>query len=158
MTWHSVVLASAPQRQLLKMSAHSENRYYYKKGSSKKQPEDRLFDKKQKEQCWAQSPKVPGMHVAVFMTNFFFFFDWLHFLENKGRDPERWRIDAAGNIVLRKLTGCMGCLCYGKIVQYYCTIVKHLLFVIDYDHIVPYSKGGKTEVPNCQILVRYLQN
>ena len=39
-----------------------------------------------------------------------------------GRDPARWRKDAAGNTVFRKLTGCEGCLCY------------------EYDHIVPYSK------------------
>ena len=39
-----------------------------------------------------------------------------------GRDPERWRRDALGNIVFRKLVGCPGCLCH------------------DYDHIVPYSK------------------
>jgi hypothetical protein len=49
-----------PQLEV-KMSSHSESRNYYKKGSSKKQPEDRLFDKKQKEQCWLQAPKVPGI-------------------------------------------------------------------------------------------------
>jgi 5-methylcytosine-specific restriction endonuclease McrA len=26
------------------------------------------------------------------------------------------------------------------------------LFCHEYDHIIPYSKGGKTELPNCQIL------
>ncbi|RRT36846.1 hypothetical protein BHE74_00026405 [Ensete ventricosum] len=40
----------------------------------------------------------------------------------KGRDPDRWRRDALGNIVFRKLVGCPGCLCH------------------DYDHILPYSK------------------
>ncbi|XP_010515055.1 PREDICTED: uncharacterized protein LOC104790956 [Camelina sativa] len=52
----------------------------------------------------------------------------------KGRDPERWRRDHLGNIVFRKLVGCPGCLCH------------------DYDHIVPYSKGGKSTLENCQVL------
>ncbi|KAL0713747.1 hypothetical protein Bca4012_020725 [Brassica carinata] len=52
----------------------------------------------------------------------------------KGRDPERWRRDLLGNIVFRKLVGCPGCLCH------------------DYDHIVPYSKGGKSTLDNCQVL------
>ncbi|KAJ4890420.1 HNH endonuclease [Raphanus sativus] len=52
----------------------------------------------------------------------------------KGRDPERWRRDHLGNIVFRKLVGCPGCLCH------------------DYDHIVPYSKGGKSTLDNCQVL------
>ncbi|CAH8366870.1 unnamed protein product [Eruca vesicaria subsp. sativa] len=52
----------------------------------------------------------------------------------KGRDPERWRRDSLGNIVFRKLVGCPGCLCH------------------DYDHIVPYSKGGKSTLENCQVL------
>ncbi|KAH7852286.1 hypothetical protein Vadar_022758 [Vaccinium darrowii] len=52
----------------------------------------------------------------------------------KGRDPERWRRDPLGNTVFRKLVGCPGCLCH------------------DYDHIVPYSKGGKSTLDNCQVL------
>ncbi|KAL3617960.1 hypothetical protein CASFOL_038281 [Castilleja foliolosa] len=52
----------------------------------------------------------------------------------KGRDPERWRRDPLGNLVFRKLVGCPGCLCH------------------DYDHIVPYSKGGKSTLENCQVL------
>ncbi|KAI3463966.1 hypothetical protein Pfo_020629 [Paulownia fortunei] len=52
----------------------------------------------------------------------------------KGRDPDRWRRDPLGNIVFRKLVGCPGCLCH------------------DYDHIVPYSKGGKSTLENCQVL------
>ncbi|KAI3645110.1 hypothetical protein MP228_011274 [Amoeboaphelidium protococcarum] len=51
-----------------------------------------------------------------------------------GRDPQRWRYDAAGNLVCRALTNCPGVLCH------------------EYDHIVPYSKGGETSVENCQIL------
>ncbi|XP_027124910.1 uncharacterized protein [Coffea arabica] len=52
----------------------------------------------------------------------------------KGRDPDRWRRDPLGNIVFRKLVGCPGCLCH------------------DYDHIVPYSKGGQSTLENCQVL------
>ncbi|KAE8661766.1 HNH endonuclease isoform 2 [Hibiscus syriacus] len=52
----------------------------------------------------------------------------------KGRDPTRWRRDAVRNIVFRKLVGCPGCLCH------------------DYDHIIPYSKGGKSTLENCQVL------
>ncbi|CAM6126212.1 unnamed protein product [Calypogeia fissa] len=51
-----------------------------------------------------------------------------------GRHPERWRKDVAGNIVCRRLTRCEGCLCH------------------EYDHIQPYSKGGETDVTNCQVL------
>jgi len=39
-----------------------------------------------------------------------------------------------GNIVSYQLRGCEGCACH------------------EYDHIIPYSKGGKTIVENCQIL------
>ena len=52
----------------------------------------------------------------------------------KGRDPDRWRFDPIGNPVLKALRGCHGALCH------------------EYDHIVPFSKGGKTTVENCQIL------
>ena len=48
-----------------------------------------------------------------------------------GRDPARWRLDPIGNPVLYSLRGCHGSLCH------------------EYDHIVPFSKGGKTEVSNC---------
>lgn len=51
-----------------------------------------------KQQCWEKAEKV------------------------RGRDPDRWRKDALGNVVFRKLVGCPGCLCH------------------DYDHILPYSK------------------
>jgi len=70
----------------------------------------RIFSEKQKKECWDKAETVPG------------------------RDPERWRKDAAGNIVCRALKNCMGCTCY------------------DFDHIVPFSKGGETVVSNCQIL------
>eukprot|EP00898_Chlorokybus_atmophyticus_P004002 jgi/Chlat1/4602/Chrsp290S04337 len=51
-----------------------------------------------------------------------------------GRHPDRWRYDATGSIVCSRLANCMGCLCY------------------EYDHIIPYSKGGPNTVENCQLL------
>ena len=51
-----------------------------------------------------------------------------------GRHPDRWRLDAVGNPVFKVLKGCNGPLCH------------------EYDHIVPFSKGGKTVPENCQIL------
>ncbi|VFQ76490.1 unnamed protein product [Cuscuta campestris] len=73
-------------------------------------PNPRSFPYSVKQQCWEKAEKV------------------------KGRDPDRWRRDALGNTVFRKLVGCPGCLCY------------------DYDHIIPYSKGGKSTLENCQVL------
>ncbi|CAL0330620.1 unnamed protein product [Lupinus luteus] len=70
----------------------------------------RSFPYSVKQRCWDKAEKV------------------------KGRDPERWRRDAIGNIVFRKLVGCPGCLCH------------------DYDHILPYSKGGESTLENCQVL------
>ncbi|XP_042496595.1 uncharacterized protein LOC122075586 [Macadamia integrifolia] len=51
-----------------------------------------------------------------------------------GRHPERWRKDPAGNIVCKRFCNCYGCLCF------------------EYDHILPYSKGGESTAENCQIL------
>ncbi|XP_043704854.1 uncharacterized protein LOC122654706 [Telopea speciosissima] len=73
-------------------------------------PNPRSFPYNVKLQCWEKAEKL------------------------KGRDPDRWRRDALGNVVFRKLVGCPGCLCH------------------DYDHIVPYSKGGKSTLENCQVL------
>nr|GMC48348.1 uncharacterized protein LOC109149140 isoform X1 [Ipomoea batatas] len=73
-------------------------------------PNPRSFPYSVKQQCWDKAEKV------------------------KGRDPDRWRRDALGNTVFRKLVGCPGCLCH------------------DYDHIIPYSKGGKSTLENCQVL------
>lgn len=50
------------------------------------------------------------------------------------RDPKRWRLDPLGNPVFYTLRGCHGALCH------------------EYDHIMPFSKGGRTTVANCQIL------
>ena len=70
----------------------------------------RIFTKEMKKECWGQARQVFG------------------------RDPDRWRLDAVGNVVCNKLTSCEGCLCH------------------EYDHILPFSKGGQTNVSNCQIL------
>lgn len=51
-----------------------------------------------------------------------------------GRHPDRWRLDAIGNPVFKFLKGCSGPLCH------------------EYDHIIPFSKGGKTVSENCQVL------
>ncbi|KAH6807759.1 HNH endonuclease domain-containing protein [Perilla frutescens var. frutescens] len=51
-----------------------------------------------------------------------------------GRHPDRWRKDPAGNVVCKRFCNCQGCLCF------------------EYDHIVPFSKGGESVVENCQIL------
>lgn len=78
--------------------------------SSNPNPNPRSFPYSVKQQCWEKAEKI------------------------KGRDPDRWRRDALGNILFRKLVGCPGCLCH------------------DYDHIVPYSKGGQSTLENCQVL------
>lgn len=74
------------------------------------QDQGRIFSRHVKEQCWQKASEVPG------------------------RDPARWRLDAAGNPVLSRLRGCDGCLCH------------------EYDHIIPFSKGGPSSLQNCQIL------
>jgi len=58
-----------------------------------------------KNECWSRAEPVPG------------------------RDPERWRKDAVGNVVFRKLNSCEGCLCH------------------DFDHVVPYSQVGPLPRP-----------
>ena len=70
----------------------------------------RTFTEAQRRAAWSAAPPVPG------------------------RDPERWRLDAFSNPVLRPLHGCLGCFCY------------------EYDHRVPYSLGGETSLENCSIL------
>lgn len=68
--------------------------------SRDKEERPRFFDHKAKSQCWAKAEVVPGRH------------------------PDRWRKDAAGNIVCKRFCNCQGCLCF------------------EYDHIVPFSKGS----------------
>ena len=72
--------------------------------------EGRTFSRAAKRECWEAAPTVPG------------------------RSPDRWRLDACGNMVCAKLSGCEGCLCF------------------EYDHIVPFSKGGPSVASNCQLL------
>lgn len=74
-------------------------------GSSNGDERPRFFDKKAKNMCWAKAEIVPGRH------------------------PERWRKDAAGNIVCKRFCNCNGCLCF------------------EYDHIVPFSKGPSISYP-----------
>ncbi|EEF47819.1 uncharacterized protein LOC8263386 [Ricinus communis] len=76
----------------------------------------RFFSNKAKNICWANAETVPGRH------------------------PERWRKDAAGNIVCKRLGNCQGCLCF------------------QYDHIIPFSKGGESTAANCQILQTRVNN
>lgn len=56
---------------------------------------------------------------------------WQQAMMIPSRDPHRWRLDPAGNPVVYTLRGCHGSLCH------------------EYDHIIPFSKGGKTTVANC---------
>lgn len=77
---------------------------------SSKGDRPRFFDTKAKSICWDKAETVPGRH------------------------PDRWRQDAAGNILFKRFHNCQGCLCF------------------QYDHIVPFSKGGLSVVENCQIL------
>ena len=76
----------------------------------------RSFTYTMKKECWAKATNVLG------------------------RDPERWKYDAVGNIVFRKYTNCWGALCH------------------QYDHIYPWSLGGSTTVENCQILQSDVNN
>lgn len=78
----------------------SPHRSGSKNRGNSKEDRPRFFDPKAKSTCWAKAETVPGRH------------------------PERWRKDAAGNIVCKRFCNCHGCLCF------------------EYDHIIPYSKGA----------------
>lgn len=94
-------------------SSSSSSPSRHRSGSNSKSEKDdrpRFFDSKAKSLCWGNAETVPGRH------------------------PERWRKDAAGNIVCKRFANCHGCLCF------------------EYDHIIPYSKGGESLAENCQIL------
>ncbi|OAY80155.1 hypothetical protein ACMD2_19127 [Ananas comosus] len=67
-----------------------------------KEQRPRFFDAKARAKCWQKAAVVSGRH------------------------PERWRRDAAGNVVCKRFWNCHGCLCY------------------EYDHI--------STADNCQIL------
>ncbi|KAG0549087.1 hypothetical protein BDA96_01G224800 [Sorghum bicolor] len=64
----------------------------------------RSFDEKTRTACWRKAAVLAGRH------------------------PERWRLDAVGNVVCRRFWGCHGCLCY------------------EYDHIVPFSKDQELDI------------
>ncbi|KAJ4960234.1 hypothetical protein NE237_020144 [Protea cynaroides] len=85
-------------------------KHAHSSSSNNKEERPRFFDPKVKNLCWAKADVVPGRH------------------------PDRWRKDAAGNVVCKRFCNCHGCLCF------------------EYDHIIPYSKGGESTVENCQIL------
>ena len=70
----------------------------------------RIFPFDVKEKCWNNSPIISN------------------------RDPNRWRLDALGNPVMKPLRGLQGIFCH------------------EYDHIFPYSLGGTSTLDNCQIL------
>ncbi|KAL2492978.1 HNH endonuclease [Abeliophyllum distichum] len=76
------------------------------------------------------------LHGCHYKEGGFDFTEVLDMMHRKSRAVTR--IDGArdplGNTVFRKLVGCPGCLCH------------------DYDHIIPYSKGGKSTLENCQVL------
>jgi len=62
---------------------------------------------------------------------------WLKAEPVRGRDPSRWRRDLAGNVVCKKLRGCKGPFC------------------MDFDHIIPLSKGGESSLENCQVIYSF---
>ena len=70
----------------------------------------RIFPFEVKEKCWNDSPIISN------------------------RDPNRWRLDALGNPVMKALRGFQGIFCH------------------EYDHIFPFSLGGTSTLDNCQIL------
>ena len=70
----------------------------------------RIFPFEIKEKCWNNAPIISN------------------------RDPNRWRLDALGNPVMKALRGCQGIFCH------------------EYDHIFPFSLGGTSTLDNCQIL------
>ncbi|KAK2966261.1 hypothetical protein RJ640_003318 [Escallonia rubra] len=74
------------------------------RSDSNKDERPRLFDLKAKATCWANAEIVPNRH------------------------PERWRKDAAGNVVCKRFCNCQGCLCF------------------EYDHIIPYSKDKELDI------------
>ncbi|GFZ12129.1 HNH endonuclease domain-containing protein [Actinidia rufa] len=82
-------------------------------GGGNKEERPRFFDSKAKSKCWAKAEILAGRH------------------------PERWRKDAAGNVVCKRFCNCQGCLCF------------------EYDHIVPYSKGPVSPLSlspiNCRV-------
>lgn len=98
---------------------NSTSKTYYNEEDFKKYDPHRIFTHKQKEECWKMVSSLIIFCQAEIVS---------------GRNPDRWRYDAVGNLVLKALRGCNGSLCH------------------EYDHILPHSKGGETRLSNCQIL------
>jgi hypothetical protein len=94
------------------------------------------------EKVGAESPSSPGTEKPPSRKRFFTWREKEECWEKSpfmlGRHPDRWRLDAFGNPVNKFMKGCMGPHCY------------------EYDHIVPFSKGGESILENCQILNTYL--
>ncbi|CAI5500034.1 unnamed protein product [Closterium sp. Naga37s-1] len=92
----------------------------------RKRRERRTFSKSAREECWKQAAMVEGRSGERCARG----------------EAERgvvgvdvmWRRDVLGNVVFRPLLGCTGPLCF------------------DFDHIVPFAKGGTSDVHNCQVL------
>uniref|UniRef100_A0A1D1XPM1 Uncharacterized protein n=1 Tax=Anthurium amnicola TaxID=1678845 RepID=A0A1D1XPM1_9ARAE len=82
----------------------SQTRAGNRNQKEKDKEKPRFFDAKTRVMCWEKAEVVPGRH------------------------PERWRKDAAGNIVCKRFWNCHGCLCY------------------EYDHIIPFSKDKELDI------------
>ncbi|CAI5516537.1 unnamed protein product [Closterium sp. Naga37s-1] len=92
----------------------------------RKRRERRTFSKSAREECWKQAAMVEGRSGERCAPG------------KAGRGvvgaDGMWRRDVLGNVVFRPLLGCTGPLCF------------------DFDHIVPFAKGGTSDVHNCQVL------
>ena len=102
----------------LKDDLYNSNKNKFSKYNNNKLPNNiqnannplRIFPSEIKEKCWNEAPMISN------------------------RDPNRWRLDALGNPVMKPLRGFQGIFCH------------------EYDHIFPYSLGGTSTFDNCQIL------
>nr|GMC97306.1 HNH endonuclease [Ipomoea batatas] len=104
----ALIIAASSSKPADKLLPTRERANYSTNKSKQERP--RFFDLAARKMCWAKAETVPG------------------------RDPGRWRKDAAGNVVGKRFHSCLGCLCF------------------EYDHVVPFSKGGESVPENCQIL------
>ena len=100
----------AYQRSLLYNPYNNDNSTQNNSSTKQNINSIRIFPFEVKEKCWNDSPIISN------------------------RDPNRWRLDALGNPVMKALRGLQG------------------IFSHEYDHIFPYSLGGTSTIDNCQIL------
>ena len=98
------------QRSLLFNYENNKDNNNSKQNYNNNNNQYRIFPFEVKEKCWNDSPIISN------------------------RDPNRWRLDALGNPVMKALRGLQG------------------IFSHEYDHIFPYSLGGTSTIDNCQIL------